>query len=182
MDLTEKTLGSTTAYQGRLLRFRLDTVRLPDGNEASREVIEHPGGVGVVAITDDRQVLLVRQFRYPYGDILTEIPAGKKNPGEQPLETGKRELEEETGYRADHYTFLGTVYPTPGYCDEVIHLYMATGLHRAAAHPDPDEFLEVEHRPLDLAVQQALAGDLPDAKTQIGLLKAYLLLNQQEGA
>ncbi len=181
MDLTEKTLETTTAYQGRLLRFRLDTVLLPDGNEASREVIEHPGGVGVVAVTDDQQVLLVRQFRYPYGAMLTEIPAGKKDPDEQPLETGKRELEEETGYQADHYTFLGTVYPTPGYCDEVIHLYMATGLHKTQAHPDQDEFLEVERRPLDLAVQQALAGEFPDAKTQIGLLKAFLLLNSQKG-
>ena len=180
MDLTEKTVKQTTAYQGRLLRFRLDTALLPDGSEAGREVIEHPGGVGVVAVTDDRQVLLVRQFRYPYGEILTEIPAGKKDPGEQPLETGKRELEEETGYRADHYTSLGTVYPTPGYCDEVIHLYLATGLHQAEAHPDEDEFLEVERRPLDLAVRQALAGEFPDAKTQIGLLKAYMLLNEKE--
>lgn len=180
MDLTEKTLTQTTAYQGRLLRFRLDTALLPNGNEASREVIEHPGGVGVVAVTDDREVLLVRQFRYPYGEILTEIPAGKKDPGEQPIETGKRELEEETGYQAENYISLGTVYPTPGYCDEVIHLFLATGLRKTHAHPDEDEFLEVEHRPLELAVKQALAGEFPDAKTQVGLLKAYILLNKRE--
>lgn len=176
MKLTEQTLTSATAYQGNLLRFRLDTVRLPDGNEAAREIIEHPGGVGIVAVTDDRQVLLVRQYRHPYGEILTEIPAGKREAGEPPLETGKRELEEETGYRAEEFTYLGTVYPTPGYCAEVIHLYLATRLTATEAHPDSDEFLEVECRPLDVAVKQALNGEFPDAKTQIGLLKAHLLL------
>ncbi len=179
MDLREKTLSSTTAYQGRLLRFRLDTAQLPDGQQASREVIEHPGGVGVVAVTDAGEVLLVRQFRYPYGKILTEIPAGKRDPGEQPEQTGRRELAEETGYRADSFTYLGQVYPTPGYCDEVIHLYLATGLTAGDTHPDEDEFLEVEHRPLEVAVQQVLAGDFADAKTQIGILKAYMMLKER---
>ncbi len=180
MDLAEKTLATTTGFQGRLLRLRVDTVALPDGQTATREVVEHPGGVAVVAVTDDRQVLLVRQYRYPYREAVTEIPAGKREKGENPLVTGKRELEEETGYVADCFTSLGTLYPTPGYCDEVIYLYLATGLHPTATHPDEDEFLEVERRPLDDLVADILAGKLPDAKTQAAVLKAYLLLQKGE--
>ena len=180
MDLIEKTLEQTAVFDGVLLHVRADTALLPDGRCARREVVQHPGGVAVVAVTDDRQVLLVRQFRYPYGEVLTEIPAGKKEPGEDPLTTGMRELEEETGYRADTYTPLGVVYPTPGYCDEIIHLYMATGLRTACAHPDEDEFLEVVHCPLDEAVDRVLRGEIADAKTQIGLLKAYCLLNTKQ--
>ncbi|MBR5525026.1 MAG: NUDIX hydrolase, partial [Clostridia bacterium] len=111
-DLTEKTLSQSTAFQGRLLRLRVDEALLPDGTTAGREVVEHPGGVGVLALTEDRKVLLVRQYRYPYGEILTEIPAGKRDPGEDPLTTGMRELEEETGYRANTFTPLGVVYPS----------------------------------------------------------------------
>lgn len=178
MNLRETTVATATGFQGRLLRLRVDEVRLPDGGTAGREVVEHPGGVGVVALTDDRQVLLVRQYRHPYGEILTEIPAGKREPGEDPLLTGKRELEEETGFAAENFTPLGRVYPTPGYCDEIIYLYLATDLHPATAHPDADEFLEVEKRPLDVLVQQVLDGDIADAKTQIAILKAHLLMEQ----
>ena len=178
--LTEKTLSQTTAFQGRLLRLRVDEAQLPDGSVAGREVVEHPGGVGVLALTEEREVLLVRQFRYPYGEILTEIPAGKREPGEDPLLTGQRELAEETGCRADNYTFLGTVYPTPGYCDEVIYLYMATDLHPEDAHPDEDEFLEVERMPLAQLVDLVLDNKVPDAKTQTAALKAWLLLNRKD--
>ncbi len=178
MELIEETLESAVGFDGSLLHLRVDTARLPNGETARREVVEHPGGVAVVAVTDDRQVLLVRQFRYPYGEVLTEIPAGKRDAGEEPLTTGRRELEEETGYQADTFTPLGVVYPSPGYCDEVIYLYLATGLRATAAHPDADEFLEVERRPLDEAVRGVIAGEFPDAKTQIGLLKAYHLLNK----
>ena len=121
-------------------------------------------------------MLLVRQFRYPYGDILTEIPAGKRNAGEDPLETGKRELAEETGVTAERFIPLGTVYPTPGYCDEVIYLYLATGLHFTAAHPDEDEFLDVLRMPLSHLVDEVLAGNIPDAKTQIAALKAWTIM------
>lgn len=139
----------------------------------------HPGGVGILALTEAEEVLLVRQFRYPYGEVVTEIPAGKREPGEDPLVTGKRELAEETGYRADSFTSLGTLYPTPGYCDEVIHLYLATGLHPVKAHPDADEFLEVDRIPLKELVTLVLEGKLPDAKTQIAVLKAWLLRTAQ---
>ena len=153
--------------------MRVDRVQLPDGRESTRELVSHPGGVGVAALTDGGELLLVQQYRYPYGAVLTEIPAGKRDPGEEPLETGRRELEEETGYVADRYEPLGTVYPSPGYTDEVIHLYLATGLHKTAAHPDEGEFLHVLRCPLSRLVQQALAGELPDAKTQIAILKVW---------
>lgn len=179
-DLTEKTIARSTVFQGCLLRLDVDRVELPDGNTAPREYIRHPGGVGVVALTENREVLLVRQYRYPYGAIVTEIPAGKRDPGEDPLTTGMRELEEETGYRAATYTPLGTLYPTPGCCDEVVYLYLATGLTKAEAHPDEDEFVEVEHCPLDEMVRRVMAGEIPDAKTQIGILKAKRLLDQKE--
>lgn len=176
-NLVETTASRSTAFQGRLLRLDVDTVTLPDGAEAIREYIRHPGGVGVVALTEDNQVLLVRQYRYPYGEILTEIPAGKRDAGEDPLVTGMRELEEETGYRAERYTSLGCLYPTPGCCDEVVYLYLATGLTAADAHPDADEFLEVERCDLDTLVDRVMAGEITDAKTQIGILKTKQLLD-----
>ena len=173
MDLTEKPISRTEVFSGRILTMRVDRVQLPDGRESTRELVSHPGGVGVAALTDGGELLLVQQYRYPYGAVLTEIPAGKRDPGEEPLETGRRELEEETGYVADRYEPLGTVYPSPGYTDEVIHLYLATGLHKTAAHPDEGEFLHVLRGPLSRLVQQALDGKLPDAKTQIAILKVW---------
>ena len=173
MDLTEKPISRIEVFSGRILTMRVDRVQLPDGRESTRELVSHPGGVGVAALTDGGELLLVQQYRYPYGAVLTEIPAGKRDPGEEPLETGRRELEEETGYVADRYEPLGTVYPSPGYTDEVIHLYLATGLHKTAAHPDEGEFLHVLRCPLSRLVQQALAGELPDAKTQIAILKVW---------
>ena len=178
--LIEKTKERSTAFQGCLLRLDVDTITLPDGKEAVREYIRHPGGVGVVALTDEGEVLLVKQYRYPYGEVLTEIPAGKRDKGEDPLVTGMRELEEETGYRAAHYTPLGVMYPTPGCCDEKVYIYLATGLTAAEAHPDADEFLDVERCPLDEMVQKVLAGEITDAKTQIGILKAKMLLDSQK--
>ena len=175
MDLRETPLASRYEYEGKIIRLRVDDARLPDGAVAKREVIEHPGGVGVLALTDEGEVLLVQQFRYPYSEITTEIPAGKRDRGEDPLETGKRELAEETGATADTFTPLGVIYPTPGFCDEVIHLYCATGLHFAEMHPDEDEFLNVVRLPLATLVEQVMAGDIPDAKTQIAALKAWML-------
>ena len=178
MKLEETTLSQTTAFHGALLHLRVDEARLPDGTTARREVVEHSGGVGILPLTDDGRVLLVRQFRYPYGQILTEIPAGKREPGEDPLTTGHRELEEETGMVADRMEPLGAVYPSPGYTDEVIYLYLATGLHPTAARPDDDEFLDVLSLPLEQLTQQVLAGEIPDAKTQIAVLKAQQRLRQ----
>ena len=171
MNLTEKTLAQTYRYKGKILNLRVDDVELPDGRPAIREVIEHHGGVCVLPLTDDDQVLLVRQFRYPYGQVLVELPAGTIDPGEQPLACGMRELKEETGATAARYEFLGEMYPSAGYSAEVIHLYLATGLDFGRTDPDDDEFLEVERRPFAALLQDVLTNRIPDAKTQVAVLK-----------
>ena len=180
MNLFEKTRSQEYRYRGRIINLRLDEAELPNGNVAAREVVEHPGGVCVAALTDEKELLFVRQFRYPYGEVVLELPAGKRDKnGEDPLACGKRELLEETGATAADYTFLGTLYPTPGYCDEVIYLYLAKGLTFGEARPDEDEFLQVERIPLATAVQMVLNNEIPDAKTQVAILKTYCLEEQR---
>lgn len=171
----EQSLSQSYVYRGKIVALRVDTARLENGATAAREVVEHPGGVCVLPLDDRGNVTLVRQFRYPYMQELLELPAGKRSPGEDPLECGKRELTEETGLRAEHYTSLGQLYPSPGYLNEIIWLYLATGLTEVGQHLDEDEFLDVCTLPLDQAVRQVLAGEIQDAKTQTALLKAYLL-------
>ena len=173
MNLHETTLSSETLFTGRILTLRHDTVQLPNGNHASREVIEHPGGVCVCAVTDEDTVLLVEQFRYPYGDVLLEVPAGKLERGEDPLLCGQRELHEETGCTATTYHPLGVIYPSPGYVRESIYLYYATGLTRGEAQPDEDEFLRVVEMPLSEAVAMAANGEIRDAKTIAALLRVW---------
>lgn len=192
MDMTERTLSRATLFEGRLLKLQVDQVVLPDGAAAEREVVLHPGGVGIVALTDGGEVLLVKQYRYPFSAVTREIPAGKKEPGEDPLAGAKRELAEETGYAAQNWRNLGALWPTPGCCTEVDDLYLATGLislrehpevlppGAAMPHPDADEFLEVERLPLEEAVEEILRGEIPDAKTQVGLLLARLLREKEE--
>ncbi len=175
MNLIEKPMSQDYKYKGKIVNMRVDEALLPNGQTALREVVEHPGGVCVAALTDERELLFVRQFRYPYGEVVCELPAGKLERGEDPLVAGKRELQEETGATAETFTSLGKLYPTPGYCGEIIHLYLAEGLHFGACNPDEDEFLEAERIPLDEAVQLVLNGDLPDAKTQVLVLKVAAL-------
>ena len=176
MNLNEVRLSGETKYAGRVITMQVDTVRLPDGNTATREVVRHPGGVCVAALTDRQELLFVRQFRYPYETVLLELPAGKLSPGEDPALCAARELKEETGAEAAELTSLGVLYPSVGYTDERLHLYMATGLSFGECCPDEDEFLEVERIPLLKAVEMVEAGELPDAKTQALVLRAYLRL------
>ena len=173
MNLTETTVAKEYFFNGKIINMRRDDVTLPNGLPATREVVEHPGGVCIAALTDRDELLFVRQFRYPYKEVLLEIPAGKLTPGEDPLEAGKRELQEETGAAAAHYVSLGKLYPSPGYCDEVIHMYLATDLSYGEMNPDDDEFLEVERIPLETAAQMVLSGEITDAKTQAAVLKVY---------
>lgn len=178
MDLIEKTLEQTYPFKGRIINLRVDTALLPNGRTAPREVVEHPGGVAVAALTAERELLFVRQFRYPYGEVLLEIPAGKLEYGEDPLEAGKRELKEETGAAAAEYRDLGLFYPTPGYCGEIIHLYLATGIQTGEQALDEDEFLEVEKIALKDAVQMVLRNEIRDGKTQTAVLKAAALFRE----
>lgn len=174
MELTEKTLTSREVYRGRILRVREDTVRLPNGKTAEREVAEHPGGVGILAL-DGGDVLLVRQYRYALSRVLTEIPAGKREPGEEPFVTAQRELREEIGATAGKWTELGALIASPGCYGEVLYLYMAQELTFGDTHPDEDEFLDVVRMPFDRAVELCMTGELTDAKTVIALLKGKLL-------
>ena len=177
MNLDEKRINSQYIYNGRIINLRLDDVLLPDGKEAKREIVEHPGGVCVAALAEQNEVLFVRQFRAPYGETVLEIPAGKRNSkNEDPLECGKRELREETGATAKNYYDLGQLYPTPGYCAEIIWMYAATALTFGESELDSDEFLNVERIPIKKAVEMVLSGEIKDAKTQAAILKLNLLL------
>lgn len=178
MELTEKTIDSREIFKGRIIRVRLDTVRLPNGKEGIREVVEHPGGVAILAIDSEERVLLVRQYRYPFERVMTEVPAGKREPGEPPFITAQRELQEEVGATADTWTELGTLIPSPGCYGETLYLYMAQDLHFGATHPDEDEFLEPLRVPLDEAVRLCMDGTLTDAKTVAAILKGKILREQ----
>lgn len=179
MELFEKTLRETTLFDGRIIRVHLDEVELPNGKHASREIVEHPGGVCVAALSDRDTLRFVRQFRYPYHKVLLELPAGKLEKGEEPLQAGLRELEEECGVQADHVISLGCVYPTVAYCSEIIYLFLATGLRRTQQHFDEDEFLEVEEISLSDAVRMVMENEITDSKTVAAVLKIARL--KEEG-
>ena len=177
MNLRETPVEQQIQYEGRIIRLRVDKAQLPNGKIATREVVEHNGGVCIAALTEQQELLFVRQFRYPYQEVVLELPAGKIDKGEEPLACGKRELTEETGASAQQYRSLGRLYPSPGYCGEVIHLFLATGLSFGRMNLDEDEFLEVERIPLEKAVQMVLDNEVPDAKTQVAVLKTWALLH-----
>lgn len=179
MNLEEKQLSAEYMYKGKIISLRRDKALLPNGNTATREVVEHNGGVCVAALTDNDEVLFVRQFRYPYMEVIPEIPAGKRDKAdEDPLECGIRELKEETGATAEKFIPLGKLYPSPGYCGEIIWMYAATGLSYGEQNPDDDEFLTVEKIPLNKAVEMILSGKITDAKTQAAVLKLKVLKDQ----
>mgnify|MGYP001564103919 CR=1 FL=1 len=169
-DFTEKPLTSRLVYDGQLLRVREDTVLLPDGKTARREWIQHPGAVVMIPMLDARTVLLERQYRYPLQRHFYELPAGKIEPGEAPLETAKRELIEECGYAAGSWQHLTTLHPCIGYADERIELYLARDLTQVAHAHDDGEFLEVIPLALSEALEWVKSGRITDAKAIIGLL------------
>lgn len=178
MSHFEKQLSTRSIYDGRIVHLRTDTVELENGEQTLREVIDHPGGVGIVALDREDNVLLVRQFRYPFSQELLEIPAGKLERGEDHYVCGLRELQEETGYSAKTFQYLGCLYPTPAYLTEITHLYYARDLTAGGQKLDEDEFLSVLRLPFAQAVQMVLDGGIPDAKTQIGLLRVDALHRQ----
>ena len=176
MELTEKKISRKVIYEGKIINVYNDTVLLPNGKETHRELVEHHGGVCVAALTDEGNLLFVRQFRYPYGRVLLELPAGQLEKGEDPLSAGMRELEEECGVVAEKVFPMGTVYPTVAYCTEIIHLFLAQGLSKTRQHLDDGEFLSVEEIPLKEAVKLVMNGEISDSKTVALILKTEKLL------
>lgn len=177
MHLEEKTLSSVQKFDGKVVKLYVDDVELEDGTKTFREVIRHPGGVCVLPLDEEGNVLFVEQYRYPHAEILMEIPAGKLEWGESHEECGLRELKEETGCTCDRYDYLGSLYPTPAYCAEVIHMYLARGLHYGEQSLDSGEFLEIKKIPLTRAVEMVMNNEIQDAKTQIAILKAKILID-----
>jgi ADP-ribose pyrophosphatase len=171
-DLTETELSSETVFQGSLLHVKRDQVRLSNGSETGREYIVHPGAVLVVPVLDDRRLVFERQFRYPLRKAFIELPAGKIDPNEAPLTTGQRELLEETGYTAREWRYLAALHPCIGYSDEIIHIYLASGLQAGEHSRDHDESLEVFTLTLDEAMQALRRGEITDGKTMIALFWA----------
>ncbi len=172
-DFTEKKIASRAAYRGRLLQLNEDEVELPGGGRARREYVVHPGAALILPLFEDGSVLLERQFRYPAGDHFYELPAGKFDPGESPLETARRELLEETGYVAAEWRALGKLHPCIGYSNEVIELFVARKLEvQGGQRLDEGEFLEILRLPLQEAVAWVRSGRINDMKTMLGLLMA----------
>ena len=174
--LFEKTVSSRSVFDGRLLHVFEDVVQLADGTEKTREYIHHRGAACVLPLTEENEVYLVRQFRYPFRAVLTEAPAGKVDAGETHLEAARRELKEETGLLADEWIDLGGLYTSVAYSDEFIGLYLARGLHQDEQAPDEGEFLTVEKRPLAEVVDMVMRGEIRDPKTQLAVLKTARLL------
>ena len=176
-ELFEKTISSEKIYDGTLLHVRRDQIGLPNGHTSVREWLHQGRAVCVVPVTEEGNVIMERQFRYPLGRVITEIPAGKLDgPEESFLEGAKRELEEETGIVADNWTDLGHYTPAAAYTSEDIVIYMATGLHRKERHLDEDEFLNIFEAPLKDLVQDVMDGKISDGKTVCGLLKVARIL------
>ena len=167
----EQTEESAGIFNGRIITVHEDTVLLTDGGRAKREIVDHSGGVCIAGLTDEGEVLMVRQFRAPYKETIYELPAGKLEKGEDPREAAIREFSEECGCTAQRFEYFGELYPTPGYCGEIIRLYFATGLTFGEQKLDEDEFLDVYRVPLEEAFRRVMNGEFKDAKTQIGIMK-----------
>ncbi len=176
-NFEEKKISSESIFKGVILDVYRDTVSLPDGGISTREHIKHNGAVCIVPITDKGEVLCVRQYRYPFGRVTLEIPAGKLDtPDEDCREAALRELREETGAVCDELVFIGDLYPSPAILGEVIHMYYAKGLMMGENDPDDDEFIEPEAIPMSELVEMILSGEICDAKTQAAVLKTALIL------
>lgn len=177
-NLTEIQTSSEEIYDGVILHVYKDSVTLPNGNPAGRELIRHVGAVGILPVTYDGRVYIERQYRYPLDAVITEIPAGKlDSKSEDRLEAAKRELKEETGITADEWTDIGVYYPAAAYSDEKITLYIAKGLHFGDQKLDDDEFLNIEAIPLSQLVDEVMTGKITDGKTQVAILKAAKMMN-----
>lgn len=177
MDFKEKILSTRdNVFNGQVFKIKVHDIKLPDGSRSKREIVEHHGGVGVIAVTPEREVFMVTQYRIAADEMMLEIPAGKLENGEDPYEAGLRELEEETGYRTDKLEFLGEYYATPGYCTEKLSIYLAQNLEYRGQHLDPGEFLNVSRISLDKLFEMVMNNEIRDCKTAIAILKAKAIL------
>ena len=177
MELIEKTLKRNDIFEGRIIRVHVDDIELENGQPGRREVVDHPGGVCVAAVTKNRELLFVRQYRYPYHEVCLELPAGKLEPGEDPAEAIKRELMEETGCTGRDWQFCGNLYPSPGYCGEIIRLWFCYVDEESGTQElDEDEFVVCEKIPIAKAVEMVMNNEIPDAKTQVLILRAAKML------
>ncbi len=174
MKMIEKRLSGETIFEGHVVKLVKDKVLCPNGNESFREIVRHNGGAAVLCINENEEILLVKQFRYAYDEVMYEIPAGKLEKNEDPLLAAKRELEEETGNKADSLDFLGAIYPTCGYSSEIIYLYLAKNCKKTQTHFDDDEVIESKFYKLDDVKNMILNGEIKDAKT-ICALSYYLM-------
>ena len=180
MDWTEQKLRELERHRGLIIDVHVDSVRLPNGSEARREIVRHPGGVAILPLDGEGNVYCVRQYRYAFSRALLEIPAGKLDKGEDALPAARRELEEETGITAGRLDDLGCALSSPGFCDEVLHIYLARELRFGASHPDEDELLQLEKYSLKQLVDMAMTGELEDAKTVIAVLKTARFLEAEK--
>ena len=179
MKLEEKMISREEIFKGKVMHVVRDVIELPNGGTATREVALHNGAVCVIPLKDDGRVILERQYRYAVGRVMVEIPAGKLEPGEDPRECAARELEEETGFVAGELVDIGEYFGSPAILGEHITMYLARDLRKGEIHRDPDEFLEVFEMPLDELVDRVMAGEIPDAKTQLCALKAAEFLKRE---
>lgn len=170
MTREEKTMKSEKVYEGKVINLRVDTVELPDRKYSKREIVEHGGAVGILAVTNENKLIFVKQFRKSVEDVLLEIPAGKIEAEEVPDITAARELEEETGYKANKLKKLTQMLSSPGFTNEVIHIYLAEELQEGTAHPDEDEYIEVVYLTLEEAVEKVIKGEIKDSKSMLAVL------------
>jgi ADP-ribose pyrophosphatase len=180
MNYEEKTMKSEKIYEGKIVNLRIDTVELPDKKYSKREIVEHPGSVGIIPITDDECMVLVKQFRKPVEKNLLEIPAGKIEINEEPRETALRELDEETGYISNKMEYLFEFYTSPGFSNEKMYLFAATELSEGEANPENDEYIEIVKIKIDDLVDMVKKGEINDSKTIIGILYAKKYINQKK--
>lgn len=176
MELREETIESVEAFSGRLVKLRVDRVRLPNGKEATREIVVHRGAIAAVPLIDGDRIVMVRQFRQAAGETLLEIPAGTLDAGEDPVDCARRELGEEIGYYPNKLTLMFKSYLAPGYSSEMLHTFLAQDLIKTQAHADADEFLEIVEVPMSDAIDLIRTGNIKDAKTICGILMAQRIL------
>lgn len=175
MNFEEKTLDFEYVYNGKVIDVRRDNVEIATGKKSVREVVEHSGGVVIAAQKTPETILMVKQFRYPIKQTALELPAGKLEKGEEPFPAAKRELEEETGYRANNWKSLGYIYTSPGFCDEKLYLYYASGLEFVGEHPDEGEIIQSFEYKIEEIFNKIKTGEINDAKTICALTRAFKL-------